>query len=141
MDLIAWLKGWFTPQRKRRKRRRRSSSRSSNSGSGTGLDLLNPFPEPVHIEIRDSIDLHSIAPHDVKRVVEEYLRQAHDRGFGAVRIIHGKGKGVQRAIVRSVLVHTPFVDNWTDAPPYAGGWGATIAHLSPQDGARANADE
>ena len=130
MDLIAWLKGWFTPQRKRR--RRRSSSRSSRFGDAADIDASNPFPEPVQIEIRDSLDLHSIAPHEVKRVVEEYLRQAHDRGFRVVRIIHGKGKGVQRALVRSVLVQTPFVDNWTDAPPYAGGWGATVAHLSPK---------
>ena len=133
MDLIAWLKGWFTPQRRRKRRRRRSSSRSSRFGEGTDVDPLNPFPEPVRIEIRDSIDLHSIAPHDIKRVVEEYLRQAHDRGFRAVRIIHGKGRGVQRAMVRSVLIQMPFVDNWTDAPPYAGGWGATIAHLSPRN--------
>lgn len=131
MDFIAWLRRLFTPQRKRkRKRRRRSSSRSSRSGDGTDVDPLNPFPEPVYIEIRDSIDLHSIAPHDVERVVEEYLRQAHDRSFRTVRIIHGKGKGVQRAIVRSVLVRAPFVEQWTDAPPHAGGWGATIAHLS-----------
>ncbi len=134
MDLIAWLKGWFTPQRKRKRRRRRhSSSRSSGFGDTTDGDSFNPFPEPVEIEIRDSIDLHSIAPQDVKRVVEEYLRQAHARGFRAVRIIHGRGKGVQRAIVRSVLVQTPFVDNWMDAPPYAGGWGATIAHLAAKD--------
>lgn len=138
MDLIAWLKGWLTPQRKRkRKRRRRSSSRSSRFGEETDVDPLNPFPEPVTIEILDWIDLHSIAPHDVERVVEEYLRQAHDRDFRAVRIIHGKGRGVQRAIVRSVLVQTPFVEQWMDAPLYAGGWGATIAHLSP----RRDADE
>jgi len=93
------------------------------------IDPFNPFPEPVTIEITDVIDLHTIQPKDVKRVVEEYLEQVHQAGFRSVRIIHGKGIGVQREIVRSVLSETPFVDNWTDAPPEAGGLGATIVRL------------
>lgn len=133
MDLRAWLERWFAPPRKRRRRRRRSTSGSSRFRDGDSVDPFNPFPEPVQIEVRDSIDLHSIVPHEVKPVVEEYLRQAHNQGFRLVRIIHGRGKGVQREIVRSVLIHTPFVERWTDAPPYAGGWGATIAHLSAKD--------
>ncbi len=94
-------------------------------------DPFNPFPEPVRIEICDVFDLHTIAPRDVKRVVEEYLREAQRAGFPSVRIIHGKGKGVQREMVRSILERTPFVVEFTDAPPEAGGWGATVAHLSP----------
>jgi hypothetical protein len=94
-----------------------------------GNDPFDPFPEPVRIEIGDVFDLHSIAPRDVKRVVEEYLREAHAAGFRSVRIIHGKGTGAQREMVRAILNRTPFVKNWTDAPPEAGGWGATIAHL------------
>jgi dsDNA-specific endonuclease/ATPase MutS2 len=92
-------------------------------------DPFNPFPEPITIEITDVIDLHTIQPKDVKRVVEEYLEQVHEAGFRTVRIIHGKGIGVQREIVRAVLARTSFVDHWTDAPPEAGGWGATIVKL------------
>ncbi len=92
-------------------------------------DLDNPFPEPVEIEIRDFFDLHTIQPRDVKPVVEEYLRLAHEKGFRCVRIIHGKGIGVQREMVRSILARTAFVLDWTDAPPEAGGLGATIARF------------
>ena len=66
----------------------------------------NPFPEPVEIEITDVFDLHTIPPRDVKAVVEEYLRLAHEEGFPCVRIIHGKGIGVQREMVRSILART-----------------------------------
>jgi len=90
----------------------------------------NPFPEPVEIEITDVFDLHTIPPRDVKRVVEEYLRLAHEKGFRSVRIIHGKGIGVQREMVRSILARTSFVAEWTDAPPDAGGLGATIVRLT-----------
>jgi dsDNA-specific endonuclease/ATPase MutS2 len=90
----------------------------------------NPFPEPVEIEITDVFDLHTIPPRDVKRVVEEYLRLAYEKGFRSVRIIHGKGIGVQREMVRSILGRTDFVADWTDAPPDAGGLGATIVRLA-----------
>ena len=90
------------------------------------VDPFNPFPEPVRIEISDVFDLHTIAPRDVKRVVEEYLREAYEAGYASARIIHGKGTGVQREMVRSILARTPCVKNWTDAPPEAGGWGATL---------------
>ena len=92
-------------------------------------DYDNPFPEPVEIEITDVFDLHTIPPRDVKRVVEEYLQLAHEKGFKVVRIIHGKGIGVQREMVRSILARTPFVSGWTDAPPDAGGLGATNVKL------------
>jgi dsDNA-specific endonuclease/ATPase MutS2 len=82
------------------------------------------------IEITDVFDLHTIPPRDVKRVVEEYLREAYAKGFPVVRIIHGRGIGVQREIVRGVLARTGFVVNWSDAPPEAGGIGATIVRLS-----------
>src|SRR6185436_13131048 len=92
------------------------------------------FPEPVVIEITDVFDLHTIPPREVKVVVEEYLREAHAKGFPVVRIIHGKGIGVQREIVRSVLARTDFVLDWTDAPPDAGGLGATIVQLAGKTG-------
>lgn len=97
------------------------------------VDPFNPFPEPIRVEIRDVFDLHTIAPREVKRVIEEYLLEAHRAGFQSVRIIHGKGIGTQREMVRSLLARTPFVESWTDAPPEAGGWGATIARLKLKD--------
>ena len=93
------------------------------------LDPFNPFPEPVTIPITDVFDLHTIQPRDVKLVVEEYLKEAQAAGFRSVRIIHGKGIGVQREMVRAILGRTPFVIDWTDAPPEAGGLGATIIRL------------
>ncbi|MBK7598123.1 MAG: Smr/MutS family protein [Acidobacteria bacterium] len=90
----------------------------------------DPFDEPVRLEITDIIDLHSIPPGQVKAVVEEYLNEAHERGFQYVRIIHGKGIGVQRENVRRVLDGSPFVLGYSDAPPEAGGLGATIAELA-----------
>ncbi len=93
-------------------------------------DDLDPFPEPVEIEITDIFDLHTIPPREVKPVVEEYLREARRKGFPVVRIIHGKGIGVQREIVRSILARTSFVLDWSDAPPDAGGLGATLIRLA-----------
>lgn len=85
--------------------------------------------EPIPIPITDVFDLHSVPPHDVKPVVEEYLEQARIRGFRFVRIIHGRGIGVQRETVRAVLARTDFVADFRDAPAEAGGWGATIVTL------------
>ena len=93
------------------------------------MNCDDPFPEPVEIEITDVFDLHTIPPRDVKAVVEEYLQLAQEKGFRVVRIIHGKGIGVQREMVRSILARTGFVIDWTDAPPDAGGLGATIVRL------------
>jgi dsDNA-specific endonuclease/ATPase MutS2 len=86
--------------------------------------------EPVRIPITDVFDLHTVPPRDVKPIVEEYLEEARGLGFKAVRIIHGRGVGVQREIVRSVLARTPFVVSFGDAPSEAGGWGATIVTLA-----------
>ena len=94
-------------------------------------DDTPPFPDPVVIEITDVFDLHTIPPRDVKAVVEEYLHQARHKGFPVVRIIHGKGIGVQREMVRAILARTDFVVDWTDAPPDAGGLGATIVRFKP----------
>ena len=86
-------------------------------------------PEPVRIPITDIFDLHSVPPRDVQGIVEEYLSEANRLGLKAVRIIHGRGIGVQREIVRSVLARTPFVLEYHDAPAEAGGWGATVITL------------
>lgn len=85
--------------------------------------------EPVRIPISDVFDLHSVPPRDVAPIVEEYLEEARRLGFKALRIIHGRGIGVQREIVRSILARTAFVESFSDAPGEAGGWGATIVTL------------
>ena len=86
-------------------------------------------PDPIRIPITEVFDLHTIAPRDVKPVVEEYLIEARRLGFKALRIIHGRGIGVQREMVRAVLARTAFVADFQDAPAEAGGWGATIVTL------------
>jgi dsDNA-specific endonuclease/ATPase MutS2 len=85
--------------------------------------------DPIRIPIGDVFDLHTVPPRDVKAVVEEYLIEARKAGLKALRIIHGRGIGVQREIVRSVLERTDFVAEFKDAPAEAGGWGATIVTL------------
>jgi dsDNA-specific endonuclease/ATPase MutS2 len=85
--------------------------------------------EPVSLPIEDSLDLHTFAPRDVLSVVDEYLRAAAERGFTEVRIIHGRGKGVQRAAVQALLRDHPLVVRFFDAPAERGGWGATVAVL------------
>jgi dsDNA-specific endonuclease/ATPase MutS2 len=109
--------------------------RAENEGAEDADDLgdaSDPFPEPVRLEITDTIDLHAFAPRDVRRAVGAYLEEAHRAGFRSVRIIHGKGRYVQRATVRAILERTPFVLAYTDAPPERGGLGATVAHLNTE---------
>ena len=91
--------------------------------------MLPEDDEPLRIPITDVFDLHTVPPRDVRAVVEEYLLEAHHMGYRALRIIHGRGIGVQREIVRSVLAATPFVVEFRDAPAEAGGWGATVVTL------------
>ena len=93
-------------------------------------DNENPFgSEPVEIEITDSLDLHSFSPKEIRAVVEAYLPAAYDKDFKLVRIIHGKGVGVQREIVRKVLEETDFVKKFKNAPEFSGSWGATIVEF------------
>jgi DNA-nicking Smr family endonuclease len=89
---------------------------------------------PVRVPIEDALDLHTFAPQDVPSVVAEYLAAALARGFAEVRLIHGRGQGVQRTIVRSLLAKHPLVAGYTDAPPGRGGWGATIVRLRHRQG-------
>jgi dsDNA-specific endonuclease/ATPase MutS2 len=85
--------------------------------------------EPVRIPIEDALDLHAFAPRDVPSVVDDYLTEAGARGFTEVRLIHGRGIGVQRRIVQSLLAKHPLVESFADAPPERGGFGATIVRL------------
>ncbi|MGC2660356.1 MAG: Smr/MutS family protein [Bryobacteraceae bacterium] len=87
--------------------------------------------DPIRVEITDVFDLHPFAPRDVKNAVEAYLEEAHRLGFLHVRIIHGRGIGVQRERVHKILARTPYVVNFKDAPLEAGGWGATLVQLLP----------
>ncbi len=88
-------------------------------------------PEDVQVPIEDFLDLHTFRPRDVRSVVESYLEQAIESGFREVRLIHGRGVGVQREIVRSFLAKHPGVVSFADAPPERGGWGATVVRLAP----------
>ena len=85
-------------------------------------------PADVHrVPIEDALDLHAFHPRDIPSVVEEYVTAAHDAGLREVRLIHGRGKGVQRAIVQQVLRAHPLVSAIADAPESH--LGATIALL------------
>lgn len=88
-----------------------------------------PFTEPVVLTIEDSIDLHAFSPKDISSVVAEYIEQCVRGGIYEVRIIHGRGKGIQRQIVRSLLEKNPFVLSFKDAPAESGGWGSTVVVL------------
>ena len=85
---------------------------------------------PVHIPIEDAIDLHSFAPRDIVSVVDEYLYAAHEKGFREVRLIHGRGKGVQRAAVQRLLRDHALVERFGDAPESR--LGATLVILKQE---------
>jgi DNA-nicking Smr family endonuclease len=89
----------------------------------------SPFNEPIAVPIEDSIDLHAFSPKEIPSVVEEYLEQCIQAGIYEVRIVHGRGQGVQRRIVQSLLAKHPLVASFKDAPAEAGGWGAMVVVL------------
>jgi hypothetical protein len=93
-------------------------------GPGDGVAL-----EAVALPLTDVLDLHSFRPEETSRVVSEYLDEARRAGVGEVRIVHGRGRGVQRAIIRRLLAAAPGVAGFADAPPTRGGWGATIVRF------------
>lgn len=83
--------------------------------------------DPVRVPIEDAIDLHAFAPRDVLAVVEDYLEAAHQAGFTDVRLIHGRGTGVQRAGIQRLLRSHPLVERYWDAPESH--LGATVVRL------------
>ena len=87
---------------------------------------------PVELAVGDVLDLHSFPPAEVGTLVRDYLDLAVDNGFAQVRIVHGRGVGVQREMVRQLLAADPRVASFGDAPVEAGGWGATVATLRPR---------
>jgi DNA-nicking Smr family endonuclease len=84
-------------------------------------------PDPIRLPIDGTLDLHTFAPADVASVVDEYVREAQAAGFCEVRLIHGRGRGVQRGMVQAVLEHHPLVEAFWDAPESH--LGATVARL------------
>lgn len=93
------------------------------------LDDGDEMPESVEMEITDVLDLHPFPPRDVQPLVKDYLNLAYDKGLRRLRIIHGKGVGVQKRMVRSILDKDPRVVSYGDPPGESGGWGATWVTL------------
>lgn len=88
--------------------------------------------EPFEVPIEDTLDLHPFRPGEVRDVALEYLQAARERGFRQVRLIHGRGIGVQRERVQSLLQTLDWVEGFHDADPSGGGWGATVVLIKPQ---------
>jgi DNA-nicking Smr family endonuclease len=88
----------------------------------------------VRIPIEDWIDLHTFSPKEITSLLEEYLLECQKKGFKEVRIIHGKGKGIQRSIVHSFLKKSPLIESFKQAPTEASSWGGTIAVLKKTQG-------
>ena len=105
------------------------------------IDDEETIPEEIVLPLEDRIDLHPFRPRDVRSVVESYLEQAVEAGLREVRLIHGRGIGVQREIVRSFLSKHPAVEEFFDAPPGRGGWGATVVRLAAVTGREENGDD
>ena len=116
----------------------RPGVREASASDAVPADVLEPGSvepgdrvalEAVALPLTDVLDLHSFRPEDTSRVVSEYLDEARRAGIGEVRIVHGRGRGVQRATIRRLLAETPGVAAFADAAPTRGGWGATVVRL------------
>ncbi len=92
-----------------------------------------PGGDAVEIPLTGDLDLHPFLPNEIPSVVEEYVRACRERGVLRLRLAHGRGRGVQRAAVRRKLASMPEVVSFSDAPPEAGGWGATVVVLRAGD--------
>ena len=89
-----------------------------------------PVDRPINLPVEDALDLHAFAPRDIPSVVDEYVRAAHRAGLAHVRLVHGRGRGVQRGIVQRTLDRHPLVREFWDAPESH--LGATVARLGVQ---------
>ncbi len=89
--------------------------------------------EPVNLPIEDVLDLHTFQAREVPELLEDYFSECIKAGIYSVRIIHGKGKGIQKKRVHALLRRNPMVRSFQDAPPEAGGWGATVVELKIED--------
>ena len=88
--------------------------------------------EPIHVPITDILDLHFFQPKEVPDLLDDYFSACVDTGIFSVRIIHGKGHGILKKRVHAILKTHPLVKFFKDAPPDAGGWGATLVELQPK---------
>ena len=88
--------------------------------------------DPVIYEITDILDLHIFNPKEVPDLIENYLEVCAEKGIDSVRIIHGKGTGALKRRVLGILSRHRLVLTFKDAPPEAGGWGATLVRLRPE---------
>ena len=87
--------------------------------------------EPVDIPIDGVLDLHTFQPKEIPDLLQDYLSLCLEKGIFRVRIIHGKGHGILKARVHSLLKKNPLVVQFTDSPVESGGWGATLVELRP----------
>jgi len=85
--------------------------------------------EPVRPPIEDVLDLHTFSPRDVPELLEDYFDECLKAGIFSVRLVHGKGSGILKKRVHALLKRNPLVTAFKDAPPDAGGWGATLVEL------------
>lgn len=85
--------------------------------------------KPIRLPIEDVLDLHTFRPGEVEPLLEDYFSECLAAGIRSVRIIHGKGRGILKKKVHTVLVRSPLVGGFSEAPPEAGGWGATLVEL------------
>jgi len=85
--------------------------------------------EPVRLPIEDVLDLHTFSPRDVPELLEDYFDECLKAGIFSVLLIHGKGSGILKTRVHALLKRNPLVTAFKDAPPDAGGWGATLVEL------------
>ncbi len=89
----------------------------------------SPFDPDAEFPLTEELELHGLPPRLIPELVESYLEEAVRAGFAHVRIIHGKGIGVQRERVQSILARSRYVTSFGDAPSERGGWGATVVNL------------
>ncbi len=89
------------------------------------------FDEPVEIPIEDTLDLHTFHPKDIPSLIPEYLEACRRKGMGRVRLIHGKGKGVLRRRIHSLLRRVEGVEEFWSADREGGDWGSTVVSLRP----------
>lgn len=120
--------GWLSRLRRWLAAERGSDDRDERDGDD---DVL---PDAVEVPLDGVLDLHTFRPHEIVEVVEAYVEACRERGVLSLRLIHGKGKGVQRRRVHALLERLDAVERFELAPPEAGGWGATLVRLRPLHG-------
>ncbi len=132
--MFEWLRRWVFHRKLDRLKPADVYEVESGMEGDEDADELSPYADPfegfaIDVPVEDFIDLHTFAPDETRAVLDAYMEVAIEKGFPEVRIIHGRGKGVQRRITHAYLERHPGVSDYYDAPPERGGWGATVAVL------------